>query len=106
MHTKGIFFMDTQPYLDQNREKKFGRVLSAIPDNFSQARLNRFRLTMERHIGKGKIPGLVTLVSHRDREYTDALGTMAFDSDKPIKRDTLFRLASTTKPITAVAAMI
>jgi CubicO group peptidase (beta-lactamase class C family) len=31
---------------------------------------------------------------------------MAFDSDVPMRRDTIFRLASTTKPITAVGAMI
>jgi len=30
---------------------------------------------------------------------------MAFDCDTPVRRDTIFRLASTTKPITAVAAM-
>jgi CubicO group peptidase (beta-lactamase class C family) len=36
----------------------------------------------------------------------EAIGTMGFDSATPIQRDTLFRLASTTKPITAVGAMI
>jgi CubicO group peptidase (beta-lactamase class C family) len=30
---------------------------------------------------------------------------MAFDRDTPVRRDSIFRLASTTKPITAVAAM-
>jgi CubicO group peptidase (beta-lactamase class C family) len=36
----------------------------------------------------------------------EAIGTMAFDSNVPMRRDTIFRLASTTKPITAVGAMI
>ena len=31
---------------------------------------------------------------------------MAFDSDVPMRRDTIFRLASMTKPVTAVGAMI
>ena len=52
------------------------------------------------------MPGLVLLVSHRGREYVDAIGTMAFDSNAPMRRDTIFRLASVTKPITAVGAMI
>ena len=33
----------------------------------------------------------------------DAIGTLAFDSNMPMRRDTIFRLASMTKPITAVA---
>lgn len=52
------------------------------------------------------MPGLVALVSHRGREHVDAIGTMAFNSDVPMRRDTIFRLASMTKPITAVGAMI
>ena len=36
----------------------------------------------------------------------ETIGTMAFGGNQPMQRDTLFRLASTTKPITAVAAMI
>jgi CubicO group peptidase (beta-lactamase class C family) len=36
----------------------------------------------------------------------DAIGTLAFDRAAPMQRDTMFRLASVTKPITAVAAMI
>jgi CubicO group peptidase (beta-lactamase class C family) len=36
----------------------------------------------------------------------DAIGTLAFDRTTPMQRDTIFRLASVTKPITAVAAMI
>ena len=42
----------------------------------------------------------------RGREHVEAIGTMAFDSNVPMRRDTIFRLASTTKPITAVGAMI
>jgi CubicO group peptidase (beta-lactamase class C family) len=39
-------------------------------------------------------------------EHVDAIGTLAFDREAPMRRDTIFRLASVTKPITAVAAMI
>src|SRR5207244_5288589 len=50
--------------------------------------------------------GLVALVSHHDDVHVETLGTMAFGYPTPMKRDTIFRIASITKPITAVAAMI
>jgi CubicO group peptidase (beta-lactamase class C family) len=45
-------------------------------------------------------------VYQRGREHVEVIGTVGFDSKTPIQRDTIFRLASMTKPITAVAAMI
>ena len=73
---------------------------------FSPARLRRMHETMERHLERSRIPGLVTLVRHRGREHVDVMGTLAFGSDRPMRRDAIFRLASNTKPITAAAAMI
>ena len=64
------------------------------------------RAAMRRHVESGYTPGIVTLVQHRGREHVDAIGTMAFNSAAPMRRDTIFRLASMTKPITAVGAMI
>jgi len=63
-------------------------------------------MAMRRFVETGYAPGLVALVHHRGREHVDAIGTMAFDSTQPRRRDTIFRLASMTKPITAVGAMI
>ncbi len=73
---------------------------------FSPERLDRMHAAMHRFVESGYTPGLVTLVHHRGRQHVDAIGTMAFDSALPIRRDTIFRLASMTKPITAVGAMI
>ena len=73
---------------------------------FSQVRLERMNKAMRRHVESGHTPGLVTLVHHRGREYVSETGTMAFNSSVPMQRDTIFRLASNTKPITAVGAMI
>ena len=61
---------------------------------------------MRRHVESGLLPGLVALVRHRSREHVETFGTLAFDSDVPMRRDTIFRLASMTKPITAVGAMV
>ncbi len=73
---------------------------------FSKVGLARMRATLQRHIDSGHTPGLVALVHQRGRTHVEALGTTAFGGTEPMQRDTLFRLASTTKPITAAAAMI
>jgi CubicO group peptidase (beta-lactamase class C family) len=73
---------------------------------FPSARLDRMNRAMRRHVESGYTPGLVTLVRRRGRENVNAIGTMAFDSTAPMRRDTIFRLASMTKPVTAVGAMI
>ena len=73
---------------------------------FSRARLDRMHAAMRRHVESGYTPGLVTFVRHRDGEHVDAIGTMGFDGTVPMRRDTIFRLASMSKPITAVGAMI
>ena len=73
---------------------------------FSRVRLARMRAALRRHVDSGQYPGLVALVWQRGREHVETIGTMAFDSTVPMRDDTIFRLASTTKPITAVGAMI
>jgi CubicO group peptidase (beta-lactamase class C family) len=73
---------------------------------FSPARLERLRTALRRHVQPDLLPGFVAAVHHRGRTHVDAIGTQAFGVDAAMKRDTIFRLASTTKPITAVAAMI
>jgi CubicO group peptidase (beta-lactamase class C family) len=73
---------------------------------FSPMRLARMHDTLLRHVESGRLPGLVALLNRRGAEHVDAIGTVAFDRTAPMRRDTIFRLASVTKPITAVAAMI
>ena len=72
----------------------------------SEARLDRMHEVMAGHVESGHLPGLVTLLSRRGETHVDAIGMTAFDSDDPMRRDTLFRIASVTKPIVAAAAMI
>jgi len=61
---------------------------------------------MRRHVDTGAVPGLVLLINHRGREYVEAIGSMAYGNSEPIRRDAICRMASMTKPITAVGAMI
>lgn len=58
------------------------------------------------YVERQDMPGLVGLVSHHDDVHVEELGTLAFGSSSPMQRDTIFRIASITKPVTAVAAMI
>jgi CubicO group peptidase (beta-lactamase class C family) len=58
------------------------------------------------YVGRQDLPGLVALVSRHDDVHVEALGRMAAGAPAPMKRDTIFRIASITKPITAAAAMI
>ncbi len=72
----------------------------------SRTSLARMREAMLRHVESGRMPGLVTLVSRRGEAHVDAIGVKAFGGRDPMRRDTIFRIASITKPITAAAAMI
>jgi CubicO group peptidase (beta-lactamase class C family) len=71
----------------------------------SKPRLGRLHDAMARHVNSGDVPGLVTLVSRRGEVHVDAIGTIAIDG-APMRRDSIFRITSMTKPVTAVAAMI
>ncbi len=72
----------------------------------SRARLDRMHDVMAKHIERGIAPGIVTLVSRRGEVHIDAIGMQALGGRIPMRRDTIFRIASMTKPITAVATMI
>ena len=74
--------------------------------DFSEARLGRMRDVMAGHVGRGVVPGVVTLLSRRGEVQVDAIGTKAFGGSEPMRSDTIFRIASVTKPIVAAAAMI
>lgn len=72
----------------------------------SKARLDRMHDVMSGYVERGEMPGIVTLVSRHDDVRVDAIGSKAVDSKESMRRDTIFRIASLTKPITAVGAMI
>jgi CubicO group peptidase (beta-lactamase class C family) len=61
---------------------------------------------MAGYVERGDVPGIVTLVSRRGEVHVDAIGMKAAGGSDPMRRDTIFRVASLTKPITAAAAMI
>ena len=73
----------------------------------SMPRLDRMRDVLGGYVDRGEIPGLVALVSRHGYVHIDALGTLAAGGDRgPVRRDSIFRISSMTKPVTAVATMI
>jgi CubicO group peptidase (beta-lactamase class C family) len=72
----------------------------------SNVRLGRMHSVMAGFVERGEVPGIVTLVSRRNKVHVDAIGMKAVGGSDPMRRDTIFRIASMTKPITAAAAMI
>ncbi|MEO3926374.1 serine hydrolase domain-containing protein [Micromonosporaceae bacterium B7E4] len=73
---------------------------------FSGAGLRRLRDVLARHVESGRIPGLVALVSRGGETHVEAIGTMRHDGGAPMRRDTIFRMASTSKPVAVAATMV
>lgn len=72
----------------------------------STTRLRRMGDVMAGYVERGEIPGLVTLVSRRGEIHVETIGTTAVGGSEPMRCDTIFRIASMTKPILAAAAMM
>jgi CubicO group peptidase (beta-lactamase class C family) len=73
---------------------------------FAKAGLGRVSDVLAGHVESGRIPGLVALISRGDETHVEAFGTMRHDGGPPMRRDTIFRMASTSKPVTMAAAMV
>src|SRR4051812_23212153 len=66
--------------------------------------LARFDAVAASHVGEDAVPGLVALVARGDEVHVTALGTLAVGG-RPVEPGSQFRIASTTKPITAAATL-
>jgi CubicO group peptidase (beta-lactamase class C family) len=73
---------------------------------FSKPNLVRLRSDLERHIDPNFAPGLVGLIAQGSETEIIALGKVAFDREAEMRRETIFRIASMTKPVTATAVMM
>ncbi|MEU7873650.1 serine hydrolase domain-containing protein [Dactylosporangium sp. NPDC049140] len=73
---------------------------------FTAPGLRRLHDVLARYVESGRIPGLVALVGRGDETHVEALGTMRHDGGAPMRRDTIFRMASTSKPVSVAAAMV
>jgi CubicO group peptidase (beta-lactamase class C family) len=64
----------------------------------------RLHEVAQRHVGDEQVPGLVALVARGDDVHAEVLGTMAVGGP-PVTRDSIFRISSDSKPITAAATL-
>ena len=73
----------------------------------SGERLQRVHELVERAIAAGEIAGAVTLVARNGQvAYLEAQGVMDLASKRPMQPDSMFRLASMSKPVAAVAILM
>jgi CubicO group peptidase (beta-lactamase class C family) len=86
-----------------------GLPIAAKPEDvgLSSARLRRIGDALGSDAQQGKLPGAVALVArHGKVAYFESVGVQDPDKRTPMRRDGIFRIASMTKPVTAVAALM
>ena len=87
----------------------FASVTTVKPEDvgLSAARLQRITDMIQRRIDKGDLTGAVTIVGRRGKvAHLAAQGVMDLDSKRPMTPDTMFRIASMTKPVIGVSIMM
>ena len=62
----------------------------------TKAGIDRLHQAMAARVENGSLPGMVTLVARGDDVYVDVIGAMAFGAERPMRRDTIFRITSMT----------
>jgi CubicO group peptidase (beta-lactamase class C family) len=72
----------------------------------NEARLARMHDVLNAYVERGEVPGLIALVSRRGKVSAYVAGKPGFEKSAPLQRDAIFRIASMSKPIIAVATLI
>jgi CubicO group peptidase (beta-lactamase class C family) len=75
-----------------------------MPDLLTADGLARFSAAAAAHVGDETVPGLVALAARGDQVHAEALGSLSIGGP-PVERDSLFRIASITKPVTGAATL-
>ncbi len=73
----------------------------------SAGRLGRIGVVMQRYVAEKKLAGIIATVARRGQTaYLAKFGMADVEAGAPIQYDTIFRIASMTKPLTSIAAMM
>jgi CubicO group peptidase (beta-lactamase class C family) len=73
----------------------------------SRERLERIDSMLERRIAAGDLAGAIAVVArHGEIAHVSVHGVMDLETRRPMRTDTLFRIASMTKPIVGVGVMM
>ena len=75
-----------------------------MPDLLTADGLARFSAAAAADVGDETVPGLVALVARSDQVHAEALGSLSIGGPA-VQHDSLFRIASTTKPVTGAATL-
>ena len=75
-----------------------------MSNGLTKAGIEGLHAAAEQHVGPTLVPGLVALVARGEEVHVEALGSLAIDGP-PVTRDSIFRISSMTKPITAAATL-
>jgi len=76
-------------------------------EGFSEERLKRIAPVIQKYIDQDLTPGVLTAIMRNGKiVYLETQGFMDVENEKPLRKDTIFRIASMTKPIASVALMI
>lgn len=74
---------------------------------FSSIRLERLNRLFQGYVDREELPGMIALVARSGQPvYYEKFGWMNLETRRPMNDDTIFMIASMTKPVTAVAAMM
>src|SRR5215469_3161114 len=68
--------------------------------------MSNLRDVLQTYVSDGSVPGAVGLVARGGQVEVAAAGTAEVAGTRPMARDSIFRIASITKPIIAAAAMM
>jgi CubicO group peptidase (beta-lactamase class C family) len=82
---------------------------TATPETvgFCSERLDRIAPVLQGYVDRKQVAGMVALIArHGQIAYLERFGMMDVEAQKPIQLNTIFRIASMTKPITSVAALM
>ncbi|MET7455366.1 serine hydrolase domain-containing protein [Streptomyces sp. NPDC005574] len=67
--------------------------------------MSALRTTLQRHVDGGSVPGAVGLLARGDDVEVVSVGRLDAEGTAPMTRDSVFRIASITKPVTAAAVL-
>ena len=82
---------------------------AAVPEDvgMSSERLDRVTTAVQKSIDAGKVQGAVVAIARRGKVvYFEALGLMDVEQKRPMTKDAIFHMASSTKPLLGVATMM
>lgn len=68
--------------------------------------MTKLHEVLAKHAASGAVPGAMALVARDGRVEVEAVGLADLEARTPMMRESIFRIASITKPITAAATMM